>query len=80
MCMARAWQVLTEANLSPNLVAAHPHDGAVKAALVRDTLRLVARRLANGSAWRGGGTGGGTSAEALAAVEAQELGGFRRVV
>ena len=74
--MARAWQVLTEANLSPNLVAAHPHDGAVKAALVRDTLRLVARRLANRSAWRGGGTG----AEALAAAEAQDLGGFRRVV
>lgn len=36
--------VLTEVNLSPNLVAAHVEDGRVKAALLRDTLRIVTRQ------------------------------------
>jgi len=37
--------VLTEVNISPNLVPAYKQDGRVKAALVRDSLRLAALRL-----------------------------------
>ena len=74
----RGAPVLTEVNISPNLVAASPQDGKVKAALVRDTLRLAMLRLdlgaphgsANAAAWR---------AAKLAEAEAAAAGGFRRI-
>ena len=40
--------LLTEVNLSPNMVPAHPEDGRVKAALLKDALRLVSVRPARG--------------------------------
>ena len=41
----RARPILTEVNLSPNMVAAHPEDGAVKRALLRELLKIVSVRL-----------------------------------
>ena len=45
--MVDAWAraILTEVNISPNLVAAHPIDGEVKLRLLRDTLTIAKQRL-----------------------------------
>lgn len=37
--------ILTEVNLSPNMVAAHPEDGAVKRSLLTQLMRIVTVRL-----------------------------------
>ena len=63
----RAEPILTEVNLSPNLVASHPQDGRVKDALIRDVLRMVTRRF-------------NTSGSQLSAAEEIVQGGFHRVL
>ena len=39
--------ILTEVNVSPNIVAAHPQDAHVKSTLLHDVLHLVMQRLPN---------------------------------
>ena len=63
----RAEPILTEVNLSPNLVASHPQDGRVKDALIRDVLQMVTRRF-------------NTSGSQLSAAEEIVQGGFHRVL
>ena len=41
----RGQPVLTEVNISPNMVATHPEDRRVKAALLRDTLRIASEKM-----------------------------------
>ena len=69
----RAQPMLTEVNISPNMVAAHDEDGKVKAALLRDTLRIVSTRLRTMKATAA------SSAGAAATREAAVAGGFRRI-
>ena len=79
----RARPMLTEVNISPNLVAAHEEDGKVKASLLRDTLRIAKVRLEQLQQRRGpqadaakGGTADGASS---AAAELAAAGEFRRI-
>jgi len=69
----RGAPVLTEVNLSPNLVPASPQDGKVKAALVRDALLLVMVRFEVPF------DPGSPRTKLLEAAEARKLGGFQRV-
>lgn len=69
-----ATPLLTEVNISPNLVAAHAEDGKVKAALLKDTLRVVQARL-HGQRNVGYASGAATAAKEELAV----AGGFRRI-
>ena len=65
-----AQPVLTEVNLSPNMVAAHAEDGKVKNALLRDLMRIVGTRA---------GSSAKSSAAREAAAESAVAGGFHRV-
>ena len=65
-----AQPVLTEVNLSPNMVAAHAEDGKVKNALLRDLMRIVGTRT---------GSSAKSSAAREAAAESAVAGGFHRV-
>jgi hypothetical protein len=78
-----ALPILTEVNISPNLVAAHPEDGKVKSALLRDLLRLVTARFRPTAAappkWAFWRLAEAAAAADFEAAERAAAGGFRRI-
>ena len=63
---------MTEVNFSPNLVGAHPEDERTKDELLRDTLRIVTRRLQMPMPKS-------ATAEEVGASELSVLGSFRKM-
>ena len=72
MVDSSARPILTEVNFSPNLVGAHPEDERTKDELLRDTLRIVTRRLQMPMPKS-------ATAEEVGASELSVLGSFRKM-